>query len=414
MSTQPAAPKVARQGLIASYLILNIVSGTVAGAMQIAVPLFALSLHAATGQIGLIRGVSGIGILLLVIPAGCLVDHYGPKRLFLIGGIWGTIGTFVLSYAHTPAAMALTMGISGLLGSLKMTAINASFYNNLQAMGIEKSGWFKGSMSVGLTFIGPLVGGYLVHIVPYGLLFKGFALATLLPIALVYVFHDDPVRHSSATEFKSALGQQLAEFRKLVGRRELYLPLFTEMVSTSFFATFSVFIVVIAVQSLGLPPTTASHLMIVEGGVFIATVFIAGQLIKLVRGLTLYFLSIAVVIAGLAGLALAGSFNSLIAVAALLGLGLGFINLTVSSRIGLMKGEKGKIVGLFSAAVGIGSSLGPMLGGFIGDWFGTRSIFLAFIPLFLALAVAAYRQEKKAAARDGILSETPEEVPSSI
>lgn len=401
-------PSPAPNALIASYLVLNIASGSVAGAMQIAVPLFALSLHAASAQIGLIRGISGIGILLLVIPVGFLVDHYGPKRLFLIGGLWGTLGTFALSFAKSPSSMVYIMGIAGLLGSLKMTAINASFYNNLQSMGIEKSGWFKGSMSVGLTFIGPLAGGYLVHALPFVTLFRLLALLTLLPIGLVFVFHSDPVRHSSVTEFKSALAEKILEFRELIGRRDIYLPLFTESLTTAFFATFSAFIVVIAVQSLGLSSTTASQLLAIEGGLFIVTVFVAGPLIKLLSVLQLYFLSISVVIAGLVGLAQAGSFQSLVLVSCVLGLGLGLINLVVSSRIGLMKGEKGKIVGLFAAAVGIGASFGPMLGGLIGDWIGIRGIFLAFIPFFLALGWAAYLQEKRS------LNKTSDEIPEEV
>ena len=36
--------------------------------MQLVVPLYAMSLQASTAQIGLIRGISGLGMLLLVIP----------------------------------------------------------------------------------------------------------------------------------------------------------------------------------------------------------------------------------------------------------------------------------------------------------------------------------------------------------
>jgi MFS family permease len=396
MTTDPTALPSAsrqRQGLIASYLILNITSGTVGGAMQFIVPLYAISLHAANAQIGLIRGVSGIGVLLLVIPAGFLVDHYGSKRLFLIGGVFGTLGTFCLTFAHTPGAMAAIMGIAGLFGSLKMTALNSSFYNNLQSMGLEKSGWFKGSMSIGLTFVGPLAGGYLIHAISFDSMFKILALLTLVPIGLVFAFHSDPVRQGSPKELKAVITEQLGEFRALVGRKDLYLPLFTETLTTAFFATFSAFIVVIAVQLMHLPSTSASQLMAIEGGVFIATVFVAGPLIKLLTQLQLYVLSITVVIAGLLGLVSAGSFQTLAFVSGVLGAGLGLINLVVASRIGLMKGEKGKIVGLFSAAVGVGASVGPMLGGLIGAWLGARSIFLAFVPLFFVLAWAAYKQD---------------------
>lgn len=78
-----------------------------------------------------------------------------------------------------------------------------------------------------------------------------------------------------------------------------------------------------------------------------------------------------------------------------LGLGLGLINLVTSSRIGQMQGEKGKIVALFAASVGAGISLGPMLGGVVGQYLGTRNIFLTFIPLFLLLALLAFVTEAR-------------------
>lgn len=268
----------ARRGLMASYLVLNITSGTVAGAMQLAVPLYALSLKADTAQIGLIRGISGIGLLLLVIPAGFLVDHYGSKRLFLVGGLFGTVATFSLVTAHTPLAIAAVMGLAGLFSSLKMTALNSSFYSNLQSMGIEKAGWFKGSMSIGLTFLGPLAGGWLAHAISYDELFKLLAACTLIPISLVFFFHNEPARQGSGG-LRAAVRKQLTDFAGLIRRRELYLPLLTESLSTSFFATFSAFIVVLAVQSLHLPATAASLLLSIEGGLFIITVFAAGKLI---------------------------------------------------------------------------------------------------------------------------------------
>jgi MFS family permease len=58
-----------------------------------------------------------------------------------------------------------------------------------------------------------------------------------------------------------------------------------------------------------------------------------------------------------------------------------------------MEGEKGKIVALFAASVGAGISLGPMLGGIVGQYLGTQNIFLAFIPLFFLLVVLAYRTD---------------------
>ena len=360
------------KGLITSFLVLNIVSGTVGGAMQLVVPLYAMSLQASTVQIGLIRGISGIGMLLLVIPAGFLVDHFGSKKLFLTGSVSGTLSTLALILAKVPVAMIVLMGLSGLFSSLKMTALNASFFRNLKNMGLEKAGWFKGSMSIGLTFLGPAFGAFLVKVAGFHSIFVLLALLTLIPMGLVLFFHNEPVKVGPMAELGEVVRSQLREFRQLIGRRALYLPLLTESLSTSCFASF---------------------LMMLEGGVFILTVFVAGPLITRLTQLQLYLLSVAVTVAGLVSLTLSGAFLPIAASSVVLGLGLGLINLVTSSRIGRMEGEKGKIVALFAASVGAGISLGPMLGGVVGEYLGARNIFLAFIPLFLSLVLLAFVTE---------------------
>lgn len=393
------------KGLITSFLILNIVSGTVGGAMQLVVPLYAMSLQASTAQIGLIRGISGIGMLLLVIPAGFLVDHFGSKKLFLTGSFSGFLSTLALTLAKVPLAMIALMGLSGLFSSLKMTALNASFFRNLKNMGLEKAGWFKGSMSIGLTFLGPAFGAFLVKVAGFQAIFGLLAALTLIPTALVFFFHSEPTVNGPVSELGDVVRRQLKEFRQLIGQRTLYLPLLTESLSTSCFATFSTFVVVIAVQILHLQPAAASVLMTAEGGVFILTVFAAGPLITRLSQFQLYLLSVTVTSVGLAMVSISDSFSLLAVSAVVLGLGLGLINLVTSSRIGTMKGEKGKIVALFSASVGAGISLGPMLGGVIGQYLGTRQIFLAFIPLFLALVALAYRTDHQIVEEVEIISE---------
>jgi MFS family permease len=395
--------------LITSFLILNIVSGTVGGAMQLVVPLYAMSLQASTAQIGVIRGISGIGMLLLVIPAGFLVDHYGSKKLFLTGSFSGFLSTLTLTVAKVPLAMIVLMGLSGLFSSLKMTALNASFFRNLKNMGLEKAGWFKGSMSIGLTFLGPAFGAFLVSAAGYRTIFFILAALTLIPTALVFFFHSEPAHAGPVSELSGVVGRQLKEFRQLIGQSSLYLPLLTESLSTSCFATFSTFIVVIAVQILHLQPAAASVLMTAEGGVFILTVFAAGPLITKLSQFQLYLLSVTVTSVGLALVSISSTFTLLAFSSVVLGLGLGLINLVTSSRIGKMEGEKGKIVALFAASVGAGISLGPMIGGVVGQYLGTQNIFLTFIPLFILLLVLAFvteaRNEKGVEVGEGAVAE---------
>jgi MFS family permease len=396
---------VTPKGLITSFLILNIVSGTVGGAMQLVVPLYAMSLQASTAEIGIIRGISGLGMLLLVIPAGFLVDHFGSKKLFLAGSFSGFLSTLALVMAKVPIAMIALMGLSGLFSSLKMTALNASFFRNLKNMGLEKAGWFKGSMSIGLTFLGPTFGAFLVSVSGFQSIFILLAALTLIPTALVFFFHSEAAHPGPVTELGGIVSRQLKEFRQLIGQRTLYLPLLTESLSTSCFATFSTFIVVITIQILHLKPSAASLLMTAEGGVFILTVFVAGPLITKMSQFQLYVLSVTVTSVGLALVSFSSTFMLLIFSSVVLGLGLGLINLVTSSRIGSMEGEKGKIVALFAASVGVGISLGPMIGGIVGQYLGTQNIFLTFIPLFLLLVVLAYRTEIQSVKENGVVSE---------
>ena len=381
------------KSLISSYLILNITTGIVGGAMQLVVPLFAMDLHASSMEIGVIRGISGVGMLLLVIPAGFMVDHFGSKRLFLCGALAGTCFTLALSLAGAPSGPDLPHGAGRALQCPEDDRPQCLFLPQPAGDGAGEGRLVQGVdvdrphlPRTGLRRLPRRPGD------PFPIIFRLLAALTLIPAALVFIFHNDPIRHEAAGAFRENIRAQLQSFGQLVRRRTLYLPLLTESLSTGCFATFSTFIIVIAVQTLHLPATTASLLLTTEGGIFILTVFAAGPLITRLSSLQLYLLGVGVTIAALAGFPLVDGFAALLGVTVVLGLGLGLLNLVTSSSLGRMEGEKGKIVGLFAAAVGVGISLGPMLGGVVAQYLGTSWIFPAFIVPFALLAGVAWHE----------------------
>jgi MFS family permease len=327
----------------------------------------------------------------LVIPAGFLVDHYGPRQLFVIGSVLATATTAGLGLAETPAALAILMGLSGLLHALRMTALNASFFANLKTIGIARAGWFKGSMAIGLAFIGPLLSGLLIDFMSMTSIFYLLAGLTLLPIGLALVFLQNHAQTADNQQSRPAIVEQLAQFRALLALRTLYLPLLTECLSTALFATFSAFVAVIAIQRLGLPPASASLLLGVEGALYIVTLFAGWPLFQSLGVRGVYGVSTIVILASLFLLTISHSISGLAAAAIGLGLGLGLTNLIVSDRIGHVDAEKGKVVGLFSAFIGVGLAIGPLIGGAVGTTFGTSAIFLSFVPLFLLLGLAGLR-----------------------
>lgn len=97
------------------------------------------------------------------------------------------------------------------------------------------------------------------------------------------------------------------------------------------------------------------------------------------------------------------SVNMLIALRFLQGMGNAMINAcTLAMVVAAFPDEqRGKVLGISVAAVYVGISMGPVLGGFMVTAFGWRSIFLAGVPLGLICYTIAYtrvRHETKAAA----------------
>lgn len=386
---------IARNKLILSFVTLNVTSGTAAGLLHMILPLYALTLNATTVQIGLLRGVSGIGMTLLVIPAGFLVDHFGSKKLFVLGSLVGAFIAISLVLAKTPTTMILLMGLMGFFGPMKFTAISAAFFRSLSEMGQEKAGWFKGSMSIGLTFFGPVIGGLLSGSTDFTMIFGIVFVIMLIPTALVFIFHNETPRPGPVSGLWEVTKVQLQDFKLLVRQRSIYLILCAETLAAASISTFNTFILLFIVRTLNLKPAIVSVFLVLEGASFILTIFLAGPLVCRMTMLNASLLGYGISALGLTCLALANNLFWMALATVVLGLGLGLINVFTSYRIGEMKEEKGKVVGLFAAATGIGISFGPLTAGLVGEYLGNRLIFFTYVPFFLLLSLAVLWNETR-------------------
>lgn len=80
---------------------------------------------------------------------------------------------------------------------------------------------------------------------------------------------------------------------------------------------------------------------------------------------------------------LANSMEAILATRALQGIGAGFLQASAFASIGdlLAPSERGRYMGLFTAAYAFASMVGPLLGGIIADRLGWRWVFLLDLPL---------------------------------
>lgn len=369
--------------LAAGFVVMNVLAGTASGVMQLAAPMRALRLEATNAQIGMLQACGGLGMLLFVLPVGFLVDRFGPRRVFRVGGLAGAGVAAAVAFADTPLALILLMAGEGLLAPLRFTALNAAFFSRLRMIGLERAGWFKGSVSIGLTCLGPLLGGFLVRCAGFPVVFGVVVALELLCASMVSVLAlEEPDRCAGPPA--RGLGNQLAELASVLGERSIRPVLAAEMLGAGCFSAFTAFVVAVAARELGAGPIAISQVLIAEGAAFIVTAFLAGGLAA--HGAALRRLAGAIAAVGVLGTAVASRPAALAAAGAVLGVGLGLVHVIVSSRLGELRGAQGKISGLFQASAGVGVTLGPLACALVSRWLPAHAVLLIFIPLFLALA----------------------------
>lgn len=145
--------------LILKFMLINISTGIAMGMVNLILPIYALSLNASTTQIGLIKGIAGIGDLLVVLPAGFLVDYLGSRKMLVLG----------IS--------------SGLITLITFTQVGNIEGEKGQIAGIFSFGFAMGSI------LGPTLGGMIGDIFGIQVIFLSFI--PLFVVMALYTFMDD-------------------------------------------------------------------------------------------------------------------------------------------------------------------------------------------------------------------------------
>ncbi|HEY9247060.1 MAG TPA: MFS transporter, partial [Candidatus Methanoperedens sp.] len=379
--------------LILKLMLINISTGIAMGMMNLILPIYALSLDATSTEIGLIKGISGVGDLLVVLPAGFLVDYLGSKRMYSVSAVMGALTIISISFATSIEFLLLIMVFFGMARTLRTTSLSADFFKHMNAIGTKRGGWFKGSMTMGGGFIGPMVGGIAavaVGFTGYFALASAFLLAPFMVIIARANTGNNPQIKPRNSSFQDASNH----YRALIKNRTLTSATIIESLNSAFFITFATFITVLVIRDLGLSPGVAAIMISLKGAATILVVFFFGHLV-LRNNNNLYLFSFAITILGLLVLGLSRDTLLLAVASIILGVGSGMITLTTFTQVGNIDGEKGKIAGIFSMGLGMGSIIGPTLGGVIGDYFGVQAIFLAFMVPFGALIIYTFLNGKR-------------------
>jgi MFS family permease len=392
--------------LIFRFMLINISSGIAVGMMNFIIPVYALSLNATSSEIGMIKGFSGLGDVLFVLPAGLIVDYLGSRKTYSVSCIFSAAIIMLLSLAATSKLILLTMLFYGVSKTFRMTALSADFFNNMNTIGIKKAGWYKASMTIGASLIGPIIGGLAV----IAFSFKSYFLLTgailLIPFMVINARSKNEIRSVVITH-KSSLVDCSNHYKSLTKNKILVSATIKNGLNTAFFMTFTVFITVMVIKVLGLSPGIAAALISIKGVSTLLVGFFAGGYVQK-NNSKLYLFAYITTIISLLLLGFGTDTIQLGLASFINGVGTGLITLINFTEVGSIDGEKGKIAGFFSFGNGTGAIIGPMLGGIIADVYGVQAIFLAFIVPFSALAIHDFISVKRIAYEN--VSKLPENV----
>jgi len=379
--------------LIFRFMLINISSGVAIGMMNFIIPVYALSLNATSTEIGLIKGFTGIGDLLVVLPAGFLVDYFGSRKMYSLGCISGAAIIMSVSFATNPEFLLFIMLFYGISRTIRTTSNNADFFENMSTIGARKAGLFKGSMTIGSSFIGPVIGGIAIVAMGYTSYYALTGAVLLVPLIVLFALANR--ENNSPFKLKnSSFIDASNHYKNLVKNRILVSAAIIDSLNGAFFMTFTAFVSVLVIRDLGMSPGIAAMLLSLKGGATILVVFFGGALLSRNNN-GLYLFAFIATILGLLLLGVGKDITQFGIASVILGIGSGLLTLVTFTQVGNIDGEKGKIAGIFSFIHAIGAIVGPIFGGVIGDAFGVRTIFLVFMLPFGVLAVYTFMNGKR-------------------
>ena len=387
-----AAPLTAK--FMGSFVMLTIIAGLGVGVARILISLYAVQLEATALQLGLIAAAQSVGILLMALPIGVLVQRWGSLRVFSIGSSIGAV-----LYALTPLQasawylLILTVLVSFVL-PMRFVSINTVFLSNLKRLGPTKAGWFRGSHMMGFFLIAPALTVLLIQHFGYGGSFYFVAflfLATLVFAPLCFQKTHQTAANAPRFQWRDVMAP-LALLKTHAALRVVCALEFLSSVANNYFGFF---IVVIAIQNFALSESIAVMLLTTQGLVFVGSLFTLGGLAELMGYTKFYWIGLGLMSSALLILALTPVTLWMWPASFILGLGLGMLH--IANFMAFAKVGEQTAMAKISPILALVGPAGGLFGGFLGAAFGSslglQNLFLPMGLAFMALLIWVSRDQ---------------------
>jgi len=333
-------------------------------------PLYAENMGATGIWIGVIFAAFSISRAIITPIAGSLSDRYGRKSFFALGLLWYSIISLGYIYASSVLQLSLVRLIQGAAAGMIIPVAQA-YIGDVAPEGKEGiwMGYFNAAFFTGFG-VGPLMGGALTDHFGMNVAFSTMGGLNMLAF-LVVLFYLPNIKQGKET------AKYHSSFRKM-GSSGMVKGLFIyRLVFSLGRGSFAAFLPVLAAAYVGLSPTLIGVLLAVNILTMSLLGIYGGNIADRFNRRILVILGSLINFASLALIPFGHSFWMLLGICAIAAVG-GSISMPAASALTVEEGRKfgmGSTIAMFTVAMSIGMSVGPIISGMIADFAYINSVF---------------------------------------
>jgi len=396
------------RAFLVGFVGLTLLSGLTIGMNKVLATLLGIHLQVSNLQLATISSAETFAMALGTIPAGFILSRGNPKILYAAVSL--TLAAFfcVLPWLPQWEWVALVMFLVGLCISLRVVAMSTVFLVRLPEIGQGKAGWYKGTLTLGIQFLGPLTGNY--AIAQLGLHAGFFVSAGMFALLAVVGWNVLP----STTGHQKNAATEASRWRELLRLPAVRVTYLFEVLACFTASSVGVFSILLALRVLHWSKEHAVWLMAVQGLSFVLVLFGLGNVVvKSPQRKRLYGAAHLAVIVALLTLGLLPFGVTYLAASVLLGMGLGVNNLVNMDRISRAPVDKAKVSSHLTLLGMAGGTLGALTVGQLSDRLGLQPVFLLLTLPWLA-AWVLYHGRALLAVRSVASPSTPAPVAATV
>jgi ACDE family multidrug resistance protein len=376
-----SSPAGSADGEVRRFLIgfvgLTLLSGMTIGMNKVLSTLLGIHLGVSNLQLAVISSAETFAMALGTIPAGYILARGNPKYLYAAVSLTLSAAFCALPWLPGWQWVAVLMFLVGLCISLRIVAMSTVFLVRLPEIGQSKAGWYKGTLTLGMQFVGPLTGNY--AIANMGL--KAGFLVSAGMFALLAVLGWRVLPETSGRKPGAGLGGGNAATWRALWRLPAVRTTYLFEILASFTASsVGVFSLLLAMRVLHWPHQHAVWLMAVQGLSFVVVLLGLGKVVlgspqrERIYGGAHLAIMLALLLLGTLPNTAAYLFASV-----LLGLGLGVNALVNTDRIGRAPVDKARVSSHLTLFGMVGGTSGALAAGKLADSIGLQHVFLVWL-----------------------------------